>query len=66
MHLEVSRHFLYFSDMRQTRCARKIPEAVLETTFITKATTHYLDFKKYFVVSFSVLLEDSLKIISET
>jgi hypothetical protein len=56
------------------RCIRKIPKPVLETTLITKETTYYLDFGKYFVVSFwghlirafSVLLEDSLKIISET
>jgi hypothetical protein len=60
--------------LRQTRCARKIPKPVLETTFITKETTYYLNFGKYFVVSFwsqsnkafSVLLEDLLRIISET
>jgi hypothetical protein len=62
------------SDLRQTRCARKIPRPVLETTLITKETTYTLCFRKYFVVSlwshsiraFSVLLEDSLRIISET
>jgi hypothetical protein len=54
--------------LRQTRYARKIPKPVLEKT------TCYLDFGKYFVVSFLnqsiraflVLLEDSLRIISET
>jgi hypothetical protein len=64
----------YFSDLRQTRCARKIPTPVLETSLITKETMYYLDFAKYFVVSFwshsiwafSVLLEDSLRIIYET
>jgi hypothetical protein len=72
MHLEVSRH--YFSDLRQTKYAKKIPKPVLETTLITKENTYTLDFGKYFVVSFwshlirafSVLLEDSLRIISET
>jgi hypothetical protein len=29
----------YFSDLRQTRCARKNPKPVLETTLITKETT---------------------------
>jgi hypothetical protein len=66
MHLEVS-------DLRQTRCARKIPKPVLESKLITKKTTYILDFRKYFVVSFwshsnwafSVLLADSLRIISE-
>jgi hypothetical protein len=64
----------YFADLRQTRCARKSPKPVLETTLITKETTYTLDFRKCFVVSFwshsirafSVLLEDSLRIISET
>jgi hypothetical protein len=70
----------YFSELRQTRCARKTPKAVLErvleTTLITKgatSATYTLDFWKYFFISFwrhsirafSVLLEDSLKIISE-
>jgi hypothetical protein len=65
---------LYFSDLRQTRCARKISKPVLETTLITKETTYTLDFRKYSVVSFwshsmrafLVLLEDSLRNISET
>jgi hypothetical protein len=39
----------YFSDLIQTRCARKIPKPVLETTLIIKDT---LDVGKYFVVSF--------------
>jgi hypothetical protein len=60
-------------DLRQTRCTRKIPKPILETSFITEKTTYTLDFRKYFVVSFwshpirafSVVLEDSLKIISE-
>jgi hypothetical protein len=60
----------YFSDLGRTRCARKIRKPV----FITIETTFSLYFRKYFVVSFwshsikefSVLLEDSLKIISET
>jgi hypothetical protein len=64
----------YFLDLRQTRCARKIPNPVLETKLFTKETTYTLDFRKYFVISFwshsiwgfSVLLEDSLRIISET
>jgi hypothetical protein len=64
----------YFSDLRQTRCARKIPKPVLKTTLIIKETTYTLDFRKYFVLSFwshsirafSVLMEDSLRIISET
>jgi hypothetical protein len=64
----------YFSDLRKTRCARKFPKPVLETTLITKETTYYFDFGKYFVVSFwshsirafSVLLEDSMRIFSET
>jgi hypothetical protein len=30
----------YFSDLRQARCARKIPEPVLEATLITKGTTY--------------------------
>jgi hypothetical protein len=63
----------YFSDLRQTRYARKIPKPVLKTTLITNETTYYLDFGKYVVVSFwshsirafSVLLEDSLRIISQ-
>jgi hypothetical protein len=38
--------------LRQTRCARKIPKPVLETTLITKETTYTSDFRKYFVVSF--------------
>jgi hypothetical protein len=58
----------YFSDLRQARCARKIPKPILKTT-LTKETTYTLDFKKYFVVyfwshsiwAFSVLLEDSMK-----
>jgi hypothetical protein len=62
-----------FSDFRRTRCARKIPKPVLETTLINKETVYTLVFGKYFVVSFwshsirafSVLLEDSLRIISE-
>jgi hypothetical protein len=66
--------FLIFSDLRQTRCSRKIPNPVLETTLITQETTYTLDFGKYFVVSFwshsirafSVLLKDSFRIISET
>jgi hypothetical protein len=61
MHLEVSRH-------------RKISKTVLETTLISKETPYTLDFRKYFVASFwshsirafSVLLEDSLMIISKT
>jgi hypothetical protein len=56
------------------RCARKIPKLVLETTLIIKETTYTLDFGKYFYVSFwshsirtfSVFLEDSLRIFSET
>jgi hypothetical protein len=44
----------YFSDLRQTRCARNIPKTVLETTLITKKSTYTLDFRKYFVVSFGV------------
>jgi hypothetical protein len=63
----------YFSDLRQTRCARKIPKPILETALITKGTTYTLDFKKYFVVSFwrhsirafAVFLEDILRIIPE-
>jgi hypothetical protein len=63
----------YVSDLRQTRCARKIPEPVLEITLNTKETTYNKDFGKYYFESFwrqsirafSVLLEDSL-IISET
>jgi hypothetical protein len=43
-----------FSNFRQTRCARKIPKPVLGPTLITKETTYTLDFRKYFVVSFSV------------
>jgi hypothetical protein len=64
----------YFSDLRQIRCGRKILKPVLETTLITKETTYTLDFGKYFVgifwshsiKAFSVLLEESLRIISET
>jgi hypothetical protein len=49
-------------------------DPVLETTLNDKETTHTLDFGKYFIASFwshsigafSVLLEKSLKIISET
>jgi hypothetical protein len=60
--------------LRQTRCARKIPKPVLETALITKETTYASDFGKFVVVSFwshsmrafSTLLEDSLRIISET
>jgi hypothetical protein len=59
----------YFSEFRKT--SRKIPKPVLKTTF---ETTFTFDFGIYFVVSFwnhliwrfSVLLEDSLKIILET
>jgi hypothetical protein len=57
------------SYLRQSRCARKIPKPVLETTLIIKETTYTLDFMKYFVVyfgAFSVFLEDSLNIFSET
>jgi hypothetical protein len=51
-----------------------IPKPVLEATLITKETTYYLVYRKYFVVSFcrhsirafSVLLENSLRITSET
>jgi hypothetical protein len=65
MHLEVSRHFLFFR-FEKTRCARRIPKPVLETPLITKEATYYFNFGKYFVVSFwshsirafSVLLED--------
>jgi hypothetical protein len=72
MHLEVG--ISHFSDLRQTRCARKIPKPVFETTLMTKEITDCMDFGKYVVVSFwshsirafSVILEDSLKIISET
>jgi hypothetical protein len=64
----------YFSDLRQTRCGRKIPKPVLDTILITKETTYTFDFRKNFVVSFwshsirafSVPLEDSLMITSET
>jgi hypothetical protein len=42
----------YFSDLGKTRCARKIPKPVLETTLISKETTYILDFRKYFVESF--------------
>jgi hypothetical protein len=35
----------YFSDLRRSRCARKIPKPVLKTTLINKGTT----FGKYFV-----------------
>jgi hypothetical protein len=60
--------------MRQSRYARKTPNPVLETKLIIKEITYYLGFGKYFVVSFwshsirafSVVLEDSLMIISET
>jgi hypothetical protein len=63
-----------FLDLTQTRCARKIPKPVLEATLIIKETTYTLNFMKYFVTSFwihsirafSVLLEDSLRIIAET
>jgi hypothetical protein len=66
--------FQAFFILRQTRYARKISKPVLETTLIIKETTYSLDFRKCFVVSFwshsirafSVLLEDSLRIISET
>jgi hypothetical protein len=40
-----------FSDLRQTRCARKIRKPVLETTLITEETAYTLDFRKNFVVS---------------
>jgi hypothetical protein len=50
MQLEVP-DISYFSDLRQTRCARKIPKPVLETTLITKETTYTLDFGKYFGVT---------------
>jgi hypothetical protein len=60
--------------INSTRYARNFPKPVLETTLITKETTYTLDFWKCFVVSFwshsmrafSVLLEDSLRMISET
>jgi hypothetical protein len=67
--------FLIFKiDLRQSKCARKIPKPVLETTLSTKETAYTMDFRKYFVVSFwshsirafSVLLEDSLRNISDT
>jgi hypothetical protein len=56
----------YFSDLKQTKCARKISKPVLKTTLIIKEATYTSDFGKYFVVSFwshsirafSVLLED--------
>jgi hypothetical protein len=64
----------YFSDLRQTRYTRKVLKPVLETALITEETTNTLDFRKHFVLSFwsrsirafSVLLEDSFRIISET
>jgi hypothetical protein len=44
-----------------------MPKPVLETALITKEATYYFNFGKYFVIrAFSVLLEDSFKIISET
>jgi hypothetical protein len=36
--------------LKQTRCARKIPKPVLETTLITIETTYTLNAWKYFVV----------------
>jgi hypothetical protein len=41
-----------FPDLRQTRCARKIPTPVSEITLFTKETTYTLDFEKYFFMSF--------------
>jgi hypothetical protein len=62
----------YFTDLRQTRDDKKIPKTVLKTKLKTKETTYTLIFRKYIVVSFrshsirafSVLSEDSLRIIS--
>jgi hypothetical protein len=55
-----------FSDLRQTRCARKIPKQFWKLHLLPKKPRNTLDFGKYFVVSFwshsirafSVLLED--------
>jgi hypothetical protein len=63
--LEVS-EISYFTDLRQTRGAKKIPKTVLKTRLKTKETTYTLVFVKYLVVSFrtlsiraySVFLED--------
>jgi hypothetical protein len=43
-----------FSDLRQTRCARKNPKAVLKTTLITKGTTHTLRFRNILLYLFGV------------
>jgi hypothetical protein len=53
--------FSDFSDLRRTRCGRKIPETVLKTALITKETTYTLDCMKYFVVSF---LSNSIRAFS--
>jgi hypothetical protein len=60
--------------LRQTRGDLKIPKTVLKTGLKTKKTTYIFNFGKYLVVpfrshsirAFSVFLEDSLRIISET
>jgi hypothetical protein len=41
--------------LRQTRCAKNIPKAVLKTRLTTKETTYTLVFVKYLVVSFPSL-----------
>jgi hypothetical protein len=42
----------YFTDLRQTRGAKKVPKIVLKTRLKTKETTYTLVFVKYLVVSF--------------
>jgi hypothetical protein len=62
----------YFTYLRQTKCATNILKTFLKTRLKTNHV--YLDFAKYLVVSFpshskrtfSVFLEYSLRIISET
>jgi hypothetical protein len=45
----------YFTDLRQTRGAKKTPKTVLKTRLKTKETTDILAFGKYLVVSFRSL-----------
>jgi hypothetical protein len=63
----------HFTDLRQTRGAKKVPKTILKTRLNTEVTTYTLIFVKYLVVSFQIhsiraftmFLEDSLKNLTQ-
>jgi hypothetical protein len=61
----------FFTDLRQTRGAEKIPKTVLKTKLQTTYTLVFINylvviFRGHSIRAFSVFLEDSLGIISGT